>query len=144
MLSHIFPTVVINFQLKCFLCKLALASFYTYIPIDFDNCTNCIHSTISPRTPSGSLLDLPGTLPERPCTLQDPLGSAWDKKVAPGIVKKTIIFDKNCAKSKPETPQIRTDEVSEPALYMTYTSTQKQKTTLHTTSRAARRNAQSD
>ena len=37
---------------------------------------------------SGSLLDLPGTLPERPWTLQDPLGSVWDIKCCPRNCKK--------------------------------------------------------
>ena len=41
-------------------------------PIDFNNFTICIHFTDSSRTPSGSLLDLPGALPERPWTPQDP------------------------------------------------------------------------
>ena len=40
-------------------------------PIDFDNFTICIHFTDSSRTPSGSLLDLPGGPKTPPSTPQD-------------------------------------------------------------------------
>ena len=80
------------------------------------NVTNCTHFSDSLRTPSVTLLDVPGTLSDPPWTLQDPPGT---QNVAPESMKKTLIFDKNSAKSNPETPQIWTDEVSEPALYVT-------------------------
>ena len=141
----------IYFRLFFYQCSTAIVSLqispcqllYTF-PIDFNNFTNCIHLTDSPKTHSGSLLDLPGTLPERPWTLQDPLGSVWDIKLCLRNCKQTIIFDKKSAKSNPETPEIWADEVSEPALHVTSPATQQQNATLHTANRAAWRDARHD